>query len=148
MKFELEALLPRETNCHSMYRTGDWLRLTTVTEALWVCDVSLCTNMFTIRKTYAHKQLHAVISRLKDNEALKKNKCSLFIFYSSNDTSNGCLTFPLAFNIPFRLIVGLVIVQMAGFTLPNSYMRLCAFIYRGVLVSAPLQAFVCFFLFA
>jgi hypothetical protein len=29
---------------------------------------------------------------------------------------------------------------------PASYTRLCACIYRGALVSAPLQAFVCFFL--
>jgi F-type H+-transporting ATPase subunit a len=60
----------------------------------------------------------------------------------------------LAVRLTANIIAGhplLTLLRNNGPTIrqsPDSYTRLCAFIYRGVLVSTPLQAIVFFFLFA
>jgi hypothetical protein len=54
----------------------------TVAEDPRVYDVNICANMFQIRKTSAHKQMHALISRFKDNEPLEENKRYAVYFFT------------------------------------------------------------------
>jgi hypothetical protein len=73
--------------------------------------------MFKIGKT-AHKQLHTVISRFKDNGAIRKTKQKkrCLFSYASNNMSNSWQTFYLALKISFRLNFILLTMPITGST--------------------------------
>jgi hypothetical protein len=78
-----------------------------------------------------NKLIHLIESRTGDHPACSIVPQPLLYCVPHRSTKLRCKTLP-------------TIIRL----LPGNYTRLCAFIYGGVLVSAPLQAFVFFFLFA